>query len=249
MGPSLTSWSYFLLRHNVCTGAEFVSHGATGKGNDQVRFELTFYALAPSIKVIAPWRDDVFLEKFKGRTDLLNYARAKGIEMPSGDKPPYSMDENLMHISYESGDLEDPKSHPKEEMYSKTETYKKWPDTPEIIRVEFSDGKPTKVTSMETEESQSKPLELYLFLNRIAKKHGIGRIDIVENRFVGIKSRGVYETPGMTILRCAHVDIEGIEQTRNNVLSLRHHFCSSPPILSPFRMIDAKRSYMGFRCC
>uniref|UniRef100_A0A7S3A6X9 Argininosuccinate synthase n=2 Tax=Rhodosorus marinus TaxID=101924 RepID=A0A7S3A6X9_9RHOD len=201
-------------------GAEYVAHGATGKGNDQVRFELTFYALAPHIKVIAPWRDNTFLTQFQGRTDLLNYARANGIEMPSGDKPPFSMDENLMHISYESGSLEDPKVAPEEDMYTKTEHYKNWPDVPETIRIEFRDGMPVNVLSKETKESHDDPLELFLFLNRIAKKHGIGRIDIVENRFVGIKSRGVYETPGMTILRCAHLDIEGIAMDRE-VMRLR----------------------------
>mmetsp|Transcript_624 Transcript_624/g.2092 ORF Transcript_624/g.2092 Transcript_624/m.2092 type:complete len:432 (-) Transcript_624:729-2024(-) len=200
--------------------AQFVAHGATGKGNDQVRFELTFYALAPHIQVIAPWRDDVFLNKFKGRTDLLNYAREKEIEMPSGDKPPYSMDENLMHISYESGDLEDPKSAPKEEMYRKTDHYKDWPNEPETIRIHFQDGMPTKASSEDSKESYDDPLELFLFLNRVAKRHGIGRVDIVENRFVGIKSRGVYETPGMTILRCAHLDIEGIAMDRE-VMRLR----------------------------
>lgn len=208
--------------------AQYVSHGATGKGNDQVRFELTYYALAPHIKVIAPWRDDVFLKKFKGRTDLLEYGREKGIEMPSGDKPPYSMDENLMHISYESGNLEDPASAPKEDMYLKTAHIDKWMDKPEILKIVFRDGKPisacTKQENEEAEGSNNKvytdPLELYLFLNEVAKRHGIGRIDIVENRFVGIKSRGVYETPGATILRCAHLDIEGITMDRE-VMRLR----------------------------
>lgn len=203
-------------------GAKYVSHGATGKGNDQVRFELTFYALAPNIQVIAPWRDDDFLAKFKGRSDLLAYAREKGIDMPSGDKPPYSMDENIMHISYESGNLEDPASPPVEEMYLKTAKMNTWPDTPEVIRIAFKDGIPVLAGPKDAPESEQKsdPVDLYTYLNEVAKRHGIGRIDIVENRFVGIKSRGVYETPGATILRCAHLDIEGIAMDRE-VMRLR----------------------------
>lgn len=200
--------------------AQYVSHGATGKGNDQVRFELTYYAIAPTIKVIAPWRDDVFLNKFKGRTDLLEYGREKGIEMPKGDKPPYSMDDNLMHISYESGNLEDPTSAPTEEMYLKTAHVDDWADKPDIVRIEFRDGLPTCVTIKGDDRKETDPLKLYLWLNEIAKKHGIGRIDIVENRFVGIKSRGVYETPAATILRCAHIDIEGMAMDRE-VMRLR----------------------------
>lgn len=201
-------------------GAQFVSHGATGKGNDQVRFELTYYALDPKIQVIAPWRDPTFLAKFQGRTDLLEYGRSKGIEMPAGDKPPYSMDENLMHISYESGNLEDPASQPREEMYLKTATMTQWPDSPEIIRINFQDGIPTSAGIKDSDKVVTDPLELFLFLNDVAKRHGIGRIDIVENRFVGIKSRGVYETPGATILRVAHIDIEGIAMDRE-VMRLR----------------------------
>eukprot|EP00177_Eucheuma_denticulatum_P003776 GFKZ01006828.1.p1 GENE.GFKZ01006828.1~~GFKZ01006828.1.p1 ORF type:complete len:441 (+),score=94.90 GFKZ01006828.1:349-1671(+) len=200
--------------------AQYVSHGATGKGNDQVRFELTYYAIAPSIKVIAPWRDSQFLEKFKGRTDLLEYGRAKGIEMPSGDKPPYSMDDNLMHISYESGNLEDPKVAPVEEMFMKTANISDWPNKPETVRIEFKDGIPVSVGMKGSEDRETDPLKLYMWLNEVAKRHGIGRIDIVENRFVGIKSRGVYETPAASILRCAHLDIEGIAMDRE-VMRLR----------------------------
>lgn len=203
-------------------GAKYVSHGATGKGNDQVRFELTFYALAPSIQVIAPWRDDDFLAKFKGRSDLLAYAREKGIDMPSGDKPPYSMDENIMHISYESGNLEDPASPPIEDMYLKTAHIDSWPDKPDVVRIHWKDGIPVGAGFKDGPEADLKkdPIPLYTFLNDVAKKHGIGRIDIVENRFVGIKSRGVYETPAATILRCAHLDIEGIAMDRE-VMRLR----------------------------
>lgn len=195
-------------------GAQFVSHGATGKGNDQVRFELTYYAIDPEIKVIAPWRDPVFLAKFKGRTDLLEYGRLKGIPMPTGKRPPYSMDDNLMHISYESGDLEDPTVALADAAYLKTARMADWPDTPDIVRVEFKNGLPVSVGMKGSDDKVDKPLELVLWLNEVAKRHGIGRVDIVENRFVGIKSRGVYETPGCTILRCAHLDIEGIAQDR-----------------------------------
>lgn len=200
--------------------AQYVSHGATGKGNDQVRFELTYYAVAPHIKVIAPWRDPVFLKKFKGRTDLLEYGKQKGIEMPSGDKPPYSMDDNLMHISYESGNLEDPKAPPLEEMYLKTGHMVDWADKPETIRIEFRDGIPISAGISGQDNPETDPLKMYLWLNEVAKRHGIGRVDIVENRFVGIKSRGVYETPAATILRCAHIDIEGIAMDRE-VMRLR----------------------------
>eukprot|EP00128_Syssomonas_multiformis_P013741 Colp12_sorted_trinity150504_noHs@35663 len=201
-------------------GAHYVSHGATGKGNDQVRFELTFYALEPSIKVLAPWRDAKFVEKFKGRTDLLNFARANGIEISSGEKPPYSMDENLMHISYESGDLEDPSQPGNEEMFLKTKMRSQWANEPETVRVYFQDGIPTKVENKEDGHVEEKPLDLYLYLNTLGNKHGVGRVDIVENRFVGIKSRGIYETPAATILRCAHLDIEGIAMDRE-VMRLR----------------------------
>jgi argininosuccinate synthase len=212
----------------VQEGAAYVSHGATGKGNDQVRFELTYYAIAPAIQVIAPWRDDAFLKKFKGRSDLLAYGREKGIEMPSGDKPPYSMDDNLMHISYESGNLEDPASAPVESMYLKTAHMDAWPDKPEVVRITFRDGIPVGVRlagddappDAAAQAAKTDPLELYTLLNQVAKRHGIGRVDIVENRYVGIKSRGVYETPGATILRCAHLDIEGIAMDRE-VMRLR----------------------------
>ena len=199
-------------------GAQYVSHGATGKGNDQVRFELTFAALDSSLKVIAPWRDPVFLKKFKGRTDLLEYGREKGIPMPTGKRPPYSMDDNLMHISYESGDLEDPAIAFQDAAYRKTLQMKQWPDEPETVRIEFKDGIPTSLAC--GGEKVQDPLKIVMTANEIAKRHGIGRIDIVENRFVGIKSRGVYETPGLTILRCAHMDIEGMAMDRE-VMKIR----------------------------
>lgn len=204
-------------------GALYVSHGATGKGNDQVRFELTYAALNAKIKVIAPWRDPIFLKKFKGRTDLLEYGRLKGIPMPTGDRPPYSMDDNLMHISYESGDLEDPAVAFMEDAYRKTLHMKEWSDTPEKVRVTFKNGLPTSISCCNGTEVKDDPLKLVLELNAVAKRHGIGRMDIVENRFVGIKSRGVYETPGLTILRGAHLDIEGIAMDRE-VMKIRDMF-------------------------
>ncbi len=200
--------------------AGFVSHGATGKGNDQVRFELAYYALNPAIKVLAPWKMDSFLRKFKGRTDLINYAKAKGIEISSTIKKPYSEDDNLLHISHEAGILEDPAHEPTEDIFSKTVSPEKAPDRPTRIRIQFRDGIPVKVTDLGRGRSETGPLKLFMFLNELGAKNGIGRIDMVENRFVGIKSRGIYETPGGTILFAAHKDIEGIAMDRE-VMRLR----------------------------
>jgi argininosuccinate synthase len=201
-------------------GAKYVSHGATGKGNDQVRFELTYYALNPKIKVIAPWKDAEFLSKFKGRTDLLNYAKEKGIPVTATHAKPYSMDENLMHISYESGVLEDPMAAPDPEIFKWTKSPKDAPDKETHIEIHFKDGEPVKVVNKGDKTVKSDPLELYQYLNKLGAENAIGRIDIVENRFVGIKSRGVYETPGATILRAAHMDIESIAMDRE-VMRLR----------------------------
>ena len=190
--------------------AEFVSHGATGKGNDQIRFELTFYALYPSVKVISPWRNAEFLERFKGRVDLFNYAKAHGIPLPVTPKSPWSMDANLMHISYESGILENPATAAPEDLYQMTTDPQKSPSEPDKIVVSFKDGVPVKVVNEAKSISIEDPLELYLYLNKVAGAHGIGRIDIVENRFIGMKSRGIYETPAGAVLRQAHLDIESI---------------------------------------
>lgn len=197
-------------------GAKYLAHGATGKGNDQVRFELSAYALDPTLKIIAPWRDPAFFGRFKGRSDLLAYGREKGIPLPEGERPPYSMDENLMHISYESGELENPAVKGREEMYRKTLPMKEWADEPETIRIHFKDGLPIRVVDAAGVETTGS-VELFNLLNEKGRKHGIGRVDIVENRFVGIKSRGVYETPGATILRTAHLDIEGVSMDREVV--------------------------------
>ena len=200
--------------------AQYVSHGATGKGNDQVRFELTYYALNPNIKVIAPWKDDEFLAKFKGRADLINYAKENGIPIKATHEKPYSTDANLMHISYESGVLEDPLTSPTEDMFEWTKSPKDAPDEESDLEVHFKDGIPIKVTNKKDGTTKTEPLELFQYLNEVGAANGIGRIDIVENRFVGIKSRGVYETPAATILRAAHMDIEAVAMDRE-VMRLR----------------------------
>lgn len=195
-------------------GATYVSHGATGKGNDQVRFELSYYALNPEIKVLAPWKDEEFLNQFQGRTDLLDYAEKHGIEVDATKKAPYSMDANLMHISYEAGMLEDPKASPLKDMFRITTDPKDAPDEATRLSIEFKDGLPVKVENLDDGRVETDPLDLFCYLNEIAGKNGVGRVDIVENRYVGIKSRGVYETPGGTVLWAAHRDIETIAMDR-----------------------------------
>ncbi|XP_048415080.1 argininosuccinate synthase [Stegostoma tigrinum] len=188
--------------------AQFVSHGATGKGNDQIRFELTCYALYPEVKIIAPWRLPEFYNRFMGRTDLMEYAKRHGIPVPVTPKSPWSMDANIMHISYESGILENPKNHAPDGMFMMTVDPSKSPNTADELEIEFKNGVPVKVTNLGDKTIHTSPLELFMYLNEIGGKHGVGRIDIVENRFIGMKSRGVYETPGGMILHEAHVDIE-----------------------------------------
>ncbi len=195
-------------------GATIVSHGATGKGNDQVRFELSYYALDPSIKVFAPWKTEEFLNEFEGRTDLLNYAEKHGIDVEATAAKPYSTDANLMHISYEAGLLEDPKASPPKDMFKMTVDPKDAPDHAIPLAITFQDGIPTKVENLETGVSQSDPLVMMQYLNQLGGENGVGRIDIVENRYVGIKSRGVYETPGGSILWKAHQDLETMAMDR-----------------------------------
>ncbi|KAI0272720.1 putative argininosuccinate synthase [Gloeopeniophorella convolvens] len=200
---------------------DFVSHGCTGKGNDQVRFELAFYGLKPDIKVVAPWRIPEFYNRFAGRQALLAYATEKQIPVQQTAAKPWSTDENLFHISYEAGILEDPNTTPPVDMWKLTASLESAPATPESISVEFRAGLPTKVTAGSTTHTDA--VEIFLALNALGRKHGIGRIDIVENRFIGVKSRGCYESPGATILRAAHVDLEGLTLDRN-VRALRDQF-------------------------
>ncbi len=192
-------------------GADAVSHGATGKGNDQVRFEITYMALNPEIKIIAPWRE----WDFKSRAELIRYASDRGIPVPVTTEKPYSSDRNLLHISYEGGILEDPWREPDESMFVMTVSPHEAPDEPEYVEIDFERGNPVAVNG-----ERLTPAELLEKLNEIGGRHGVGRVDMVENRFVGMKSRGVYETPGGTILRVAHQGVESITMDRE-VLHLR----------------------------
>ena len=198
--------------------ATIVSHGATGKGNDQVRFELTYLTLMPEAEIIAPWKDDEFLSQFQGRPDMLEYAKKNGIPVEATVKKPYSSDENIMHKSFEAGILEDPGAAPPKDMFTKSVSPKEAPDAETMVSITFEKGVPVKVESGGV--VKTKPTDMLLFLNKLAGENGVGRIDLVENRFVGMKSRGVYETPGYTILRTAHLDIEGLTMDRE-VMHLR----------------------------
>jgi argininosuccinate synthase len=192
-------------------GADAISHGATGKGNDQVRFELSTAALAPDLKTIAPWRE----WDLAGRSDLMAYAEARGISVPVTREAPYSMDANLFHISYEGGVLEDPWAGPPADMFRMTVDPADAPDDPRELTIGFESGTPVSIDG-----KSMGPVELLVGVNDIGGRHGIGRVDIVENRFVGIKSRGVYETPGGTILHTGRRAVESIALDRE-VLHLR----------------------------
>lgn len=187
-------------------GADAFSHGATGKGNDQVRFELTFKALSPNLQIIAPWRT----WDFGGREELIEYAKKKGIPVPVTAAKPYSMDRNLMHLSFEGGILEDPFNEPKEDMFILTVSPEKAPDKPTYLELDFENGDCVAIDG-----KKLNPLEVMETLNDVGGKNGVGRVDIVENRLVGIKSRGVYETPGGSILHIAHRDLESITLDRD----------------------------------
>ena len=191
--------------------ADAVAHGATGKGNDQVRFELTYYALKPDIKVIAPWRE----WSFDSRESLIRYAKKHGIPVTVTKQKPYSTDKNLFHVSYEGGILEDPWAEPREDMFTLTVSPEKAPSKPAYLEIGYKDGNPVSLNG-----EKLSPASLLKCLNSIGGKNGIGRLDIVENRFVGIKSRGVYETPGGAILHIAHRAIESITLDRE-VMHLR----------------------------
>ncbi|MCB9556974.1 MAG: argininosuccinate synthase [Deltaproteobacteria bacterium] len=195
-------------------GATHIGHGATGKGNDQVRFELAYAALAPRLSIIAPWKDREFLNKFRGRTDLLAYAEKHNLPVEATAKKPYSTDENLMHKSYEAGVLEDPLHVPDHDMFTVTKSPLDAPDKPCDIEIHFKDAIPVRVVNIDDKTEHADPLALFSYLNKLGATHGIGRIDIVENRFIGIKSRGVYETPGGTILHHALRDLEGLAMDR-----------------------------------
>ncbi|MBC7345051.1 MAG: argininosuccinate synthase, partial [Clostridia bacterium] len=164
--------------------AAYVAHGATGKGNDQVRFEFSYYALNPQIKIISPWKDPEFLQTFKGRTDLLRYAEKHGIPVRASAKKPYSEDENLMHISHEAGILEDPALRPSEDIFTRTRPLQNTPDKESVIEIHFKDGFPVKVVNLDDGTTKETPLELFLYLNELGELHGIGRVDMVENRFI-----------------------------------------------------------------
>lgn len=197
-----------MIKVAVGEKAQFVAHGATGKGNDQIRFELGAYALHPTIKVISPWRLPEFYNRFQGRADLFKYAQEHGIDLPVTPKAPWSMDANLMHISYESGVLEDPATHAPPGIYQMTVDPEQAPEQAEKIVISFKSGLPVSVKNLGDNTTKTDPLGIFSYMNELGGKHAIGRIDIVENRFIGMKSRGLYETPGGTILLAAHVDIE-----------------------------------------
>jgi len=232
-----------LLSPNLTRDApySYVSHGCTGKGNDQVRFELAFYGLKPDIKVVAPWRipglsshsspimvvysrrSAEFYNRFPGRQALIAYAGEKKIPVTQTTAKPWSTDENLFHISYEAGILEDPNTTPPPDMWKLTTAPENAPNDPESITIEFQRGLPVRVTVPSEGKEYTDGVEIFLALNALGRKHGIGRIDIVENRFIGVKSRGCYESPGATILRAAHIDLEGLTLDRN-VRALRDQF-------------------------
>ena len=199
--------------------ADAIAHGATGKGNDQVRFELAAAALAPDLRVIAPWRDERFRKQFPGRAEMIAFAKANGIPVEASAEKPYSMDRNLLHISYESGLLEDPwfdaSSPEMRSMYKLSVAPEDAPDEPQHIELEFDRGNCIGVNG-----KKLSPLSVMQILNKLGGKHGIGRVDIVENRFVGMKSRGVYETPGGAILHFAHRQMETLTMDRE-VMHLR----------------------------
>ncbi|MBI4536607.1 MAG: argininosuccinate synthase [candidate division NC10 bacterium] len=191
--------------------ADAVSHGATGKGNDQVRFELTYYAMDPNIRIISPWRE----WNFRSRTDLVEYAKRHDIPTPVTAERPYSSDRNLFHLSFEGGILEDPWAEPPEKMYVLSVSPEVAPNQPTYLEVDFEQGVPVAVDG-----TRMSPAQLLAHLNAIGGQNGIGRVDMVENRYVGMKSRGVYETPGGTILHAAHRAVESITMDRE-VMHLR----------------------------
>jgi argininosuccinate synthase len=206
-------------------GTVYVAHGATGKGNDQVRFEFGYYMHMPQVKIISPWKDPEWLSQFEGRTDLLEYAKKYDIPVKASVKKPYSEDENLIHISHEAGILEDPSKECPDDVYSLSVSPQAAPDKKTYLTFTFEKGIPVKVVNQADGTTVTDPLEMILYLNKVGHDNGIGRVDMVENRYIGIKSRGVYETPGCTILWHAHHDLEGITMDKE-AMHLRD--CLSP---------------------
>ncbi len=191
-------------------GTKYVAHGATGKGNDQVRFEFGYYMNMPDVKIISPWKDEEWLNQFEGRSDMLKYAEENGIPVKATTKKPYSEDENLIHISHEAGILEDPSKRCPEDVYSLTLSPEKANDKETILSIYFNDGVPQSIKNEGDGTVVTDPVEMILYLNKMGHDNAIGRVDMVENRFIGIKSRGVYETPGCEILWKAHHNLEGL---------------------------------------
>ena len=206
MARPLTAARQVALAQKV--GAQALAHGCTGKGNDQVRFELTYAALAPDLRVIAPWRE----WEFKGREDLIAYVKAKGVPVLATAEKPYSTDRNLWHCSHEGGILEDPSKEAPEDIFVMTSNPLEAPDTPQIVEIAFEEGTPVAVDHVPLG-----PVELLTSLNEIAGEHGVGRADVVEDRLVGMKSRGVYETPGGTLLHAAHRELEQLVLDRRTL--------------------------------
>jgi argininosuccinate synthase len=206
MARPLTAARQVALAQKV--GAQALAHGCTGKGNDQVRFELTYAALAPDLRVIAPWRE----WEFKGREDLIAYVKAKGVPVLATAEKPYSTDRNLWHCSHEGGILEDPSKEAPEDIFVMTSNPLEAPDTPQIVEIGFEEGTPVAVDHVPLG-----PVELLTSLNEIAGEHGVGRADVVEDRLVGMKSRGVYETPGGTLLHAAHRELEQLVLDRRTL--------------------------------
>ena len=191
-------------------GTKYVAHGATGKGNDQVRFEFGYYMNMPDVKIISPWKDEEWLSQFEGRSDMLKYAAENNIPVKASLKKPYSEDENLIHISHEAGILEDPSKRCPEDVYSLTLSPEKANDKETILTFTFKDGIPLSVKNEGDGTVVTDPVEMIVYLNKMGHDNAIGRVDMVENRFIGIKSRGVYETPGCEILWKAHHNLEGL---------------------------------------
>lgn len=197
-----------LVKVAKAEGARVIAHGATGKGNDQVRFELSCYSIYPEVQILAPWREPEFYTRFPGRSDLLLYAAKNGIPVSATPKEPWSMDENVLHISYESGILEDPGTTAPMELYKKTTDPLCVTMSPVELEINFKGGYPVSVQNLNNGETFNTPLKIIHYLNSVGSMHGIGRIDIVENRYIGLKSRGIYESPGAKILFDAHQDLE-----------------------------------------